>query len=221
MTKNFRVLQVVALVACLMLPGRLLGAPTAPVNPDFTKGDSIPADADHDWNLGATGARGWMFSDKLVTTAARQIRVTEVERKSPADGVLVVGDVILGVDGKPFSYDPRTELGKALAEAEKEDQHGNLSLLRWRDGKTDNVALKLQVLGSYSATAPYDCPKSQRILEQGCKALAARVAAGSDHQEPITRCLNALALLASGNPDYMPLVRKEAEWAAGFSATGM
>ena len=25
--------------------------------PDFTKGDSIPAGATHDWNLGSTGAR--------------------------------------------------------------------------------------------------------------------------------------------------------------------
>ncbi len=189
--------------------------------PDFTKGDAIPAGATHDWNLGATGARGWMFCDKMVTTAARQIRITKVEPKSPADGVLLVGDVILGVAGKPFAYDPRTEFGKALTEAEKDDQHGNFTLLRWRDGKTDTVTLKLPVLGSYSATAPYDCPKSKRIVEQGCKVIAACITAGSERQEPITRCLNALALLASGNSEYLPLVRKEAEWAAGFSANGM
>ena len=78
--------------------------------------------------------------------------------------------------------------------------------------------MKLPVLGTYSATAPYDCPKSQRILEQGCKALAVRVADPSYRQNPITRSLNALALLASGNPEYLPLVRKEAQWAAEFSA---
>lgn len=221
MDMNTRILSALALAVCVTLPGRLMGAPTAPANPDFTKGDAIPAGADHDWNLGATGARGWMYSDKLTTTDARQVRVTKVERNSPADGHLAVGDVILGVDGKPFSYDPRTELGKALTEAEKDENHGNLSLLRWRGGKTETVALKLQVLGAYGATAPYDCLKSQRILVQGCKALAARVAAGSEHQEPITRCLNALALLASGNSDYLPLVRKEAVWASEFSAKSM
>ena len=57
-----------------------------------------------------------MFSDKLSTTDARQITITKVEKDSPADGVLAVGDVILGVGGKPFSYDPRTELGKALTD---------------------------------------------------------------------------------------------------------
>ncbi len=189
--------------------------------PDFTKGGVIPAGWTHDWNLGATGARGWMFSDKLVTTDARQIRITKVEEKSPAAGVLAVGDVILGVGGKLFAYDPRTEMGKALTEAEKEANHGNLALIRWRDGKTDHVTLKLLVLGSYSATAPFNCPKSKRILEQGCKALAARVSAGTERQDPITRSLNALALLASGNPDYLPLVRKEATWASGFSAESM
>lgn len=202
-------------------PALSAAAPTKTVlPPDFTKGDAIPAGATHDWNLGATGARGWMYSDKLMTTDARQVFITKVEEKSPADGVLLVGDVILGVSGKLFSYDPRTELGKAITLAEQEASRGELSLIRWRGGKTENVTLKLPVLGSYSATAPYDCPKSRRILEQGCKAIAARITAGNGGQEPITRCLNALALLASGNPDYLPLVRKEAEWAAGFTSDG-
>ena len=63
-------------------------------NPDFTKGESIPEGFKHDWNLGATGARGWMFPDKLVTTDARQIKITKVAQGSPADGTLAVGDVI-------------------------------------------------------------------------------------------------------------------------------
>ena len=207
-----------ALAAFLVLPGPLAGAPKKMAMPDFAKGDKIPAGADHDWNLGATGARGWMFSDKLVTTDARQVYVTKVEKDSPADGVLAVGDVILGVGGKPFSYDPRTEMGKALTAAESEAGGGNLSLVRWRAGKTATVVVKLPVLGTYSATAPYDCPKSKRILDQGCKALALRVGASSYRPNAITRSLNALALLASGNPKYLPLVKKEAQWAAGFSA---
>ena len=68
--------------------------------PDFTKGDAIPAKAKHDWNLGPTGLRGWMFCDKMVTTDARQIAITKVEKGSPADGVFQDGDVILGVGGK-------------------------------------------------------------------------------------------------------------------------
>jgi hypothetical protein len=193
-----------------------------PANPDFTKGDAIPAGAKHDWNLGPTGLRGWMFCDKLVTTDARQISITKVEKGSPADGVFLVGDVILGVGGKPLSYDTRTELGKAFTVSESEAGGGNLALTRWRAGKTEEVVVKLPVLGSYSATAPYDCPKSKLILEHGCMALAARTAHPSySHQDPITRSLNALALLAGGNPDYLPLVKKETQWAADYSAASM
>ncbi len=193
--------------------------------PDFTTGETIPADAKHDWNLGPTGLRGWMFCDKLMTTDARQISITKVEQGSPAAGMLRVGDVILGVGNQPFSYDPRTELGQALTTAESEAGGGKLTLTRWRAGKKEEVVLTLPVLGSYSATAPYDCPKSKRILEQGCQTLAVRMAdpayPESPHQDPITRSLNALALLASGNPEYLPLVKKEAQWAADFSADSM
>jgi hypothetical protein len=61
----------------------------------------------------------------------------------------------------------------------------------------------------------------KRILEQACGALAKRVAAPSYRQNPITRSLNALALLASGNPEYLPLVRKEAQWASDHSVDAM
>jgi hypothetical protein len=192
-------------------------------NPDLTKGESIPEGASHDWNLGATGARGWMFSNRLETTEARQIAITKVDQGSPADGVLKVGDVILGVGGKAFSHDPRVEFGKALTMAESEAGKGNLALTRWRDGKTEELIVNLPLLGTYSATAPYDCPKSKRIFEDGCKALAKRMERDdyTRRQNPITRSLNALALLSSGEKQYLPLVRKEAKWASDYSADSM
>ncbi|MCU0750381.1 MAG: DUF6288 domain-containing protein [Akkermansiaceae bacterium] len=191
-------------------------------NPDFTKGETIPEGAKHDWTLGATGARGWIYSDKLVTTDARQIAVTQVDPGSPSDRMLVVGDVILGVGGRMFSHDPRTEMGKALTLAESEKGGGKLPLTRWRDGKTEEIVIQLPVLGTYSATAPYDCAKSKRILEQGCEAIAKRIADPShNRQDPITRSLNALALLASGNSDYLPQIQKEAQWAAAYSEDSM
>ena len=83
------------LAATLLCIPALNGAPGSRIAmPDFTKGDAIPKGAVHDWNLGATGCRGWMFSDKLVTTDARQVFITKVDKGSPADGVLEVGDVI-------------------------------------------------------------------------------------------------------------------------------
>jgi hypothetical protein len=189
-----------------------------PKIPDFTKGDVVPAEAKHDWNLGPTGLRGWMFCDKLVTTDARQIAITAVDAGSPADGIIAVGDVILGVGGKLFSFDPRTEFGRAITAAETENGGGRLVLTRWRTGKTEDVTLTLPVYGSFSTTAPYDCPKSERILRQGLKSLAARMTQDNyaEQTDPIPRSLNALALLAGGESAEMPLVRREAKWAADF-----
>ncbi len=197
---------------------RVVGNPLRMSNPDFTQGEQIPTDAKHDWTLGPTGVRGWMFSQNLVTTEARQIAITQVEKGSPADGILAVGDVILGVDGTHFSYDPRTEMGKALTRAESETGNGILTLIRYRGGETKNITLKLPILGTYSPTAPYNCLKSKRILELGCQELANRVGNSYYQKNPITRSLNALALLASGNREYIQLIRKEAQWASDYSA---
>lgn len=214
-------LHAITAVILLTLPAFAAKTKVPLINPDFTKGEPIPSEATHDWTLGATGARGWIYSEKLSTTSARQIAITKVAKGSPADGVLKVGDVILGVGGKPFSYDPRTEFGKALTLAETEALGGKLPLTVWRSGKSEQITLKLPVLGSYSATAPYDCAKSKRIFEQGCEALAKRIAAPSYKTGPIPRALNALALLASGKPKYLPIVKQETEWAASFSSDSM
>ena len=123
--------------------------------PDFTQGDTIPDGFTHDWNLGPTGTRGWIYSRRLETRNARQILVTKVEKGSPADGVLRVGDVILGVSEQLFKGDPRVRLGKAICKAESRENDGKLSLMRWRDGNTESVVLNIPVLGSYSKTAPW------------------------------------------------------------------
>ena len=199
-----------------------LAAPTesAMAMPDFTKGYTLATDAPHDWALGPTGARGWIFTANGHSQEARQILVTEVAKDSPASAVLSIGDVILGVGGNSFSGDARIQFANAIATAESETGGGKLPVLRWRAGKTEAVEMKLTVLGSYSATAPYACAKSKRIFEMGCASLAQRMdkpdyAKGVN---PITRPLNALALLASGNKDYLPLIKKEAQWAADFTS---
>ena len=179
--------------------------------PDLTK-SSTGIDRTRTYNLGATGLRGWIYThpatylDSLqgrTTAASRQILVTCVGAKSPADGVLEVEDVILGVAGKAFADDARKSIAYAIQDAEKEANNGILKLTRWRAGKSEEVQLKLRVMGTYSASAPYECPKSKRILEEACKAL---------EKEPLNDSwcgvVNGLALMASGNPDYLPRVRE-------------
>ncbi len=172
---------------------------------DFTKGDE-PTKA-RDVNLGPTGMRGWMWAWRQRTTDSRQILVTEVASGSPADGVMAKGDVILGIGSKLFSSDARIAFGKAITAAETKAGKGLLKLIRWRAGKTANVELKLKVMGSYGATAPYDCEKSKAIFDQGIKALAAK---GLDKVN-IPTDLAALALLASGKQEYRPMLAEYAK----------
>ena len=183
--------------------------------PDFTQGGKIPAgtlDVTHDWTLGATGARGWVYGWQGQTSEARQILVTQVAKGSPADGVLATGDVILGGGGRAFGEDARIELAKALTAAEQESNGGVLKLTRWRAGESANVQLQLQVLGSYSGTAPYACPKSAKIFERGCQAIAKKGLNGVS----MPNDLNGLALLASGKQEYRPLLAAYAKQVAAF-----
>jgi hypothetical protein len=190
------------------------GAKEKPPVPDFTQGGK--KDDTHDWTLGPTGARGWVYGWKGQTAEARQILVTAVAKGSPADGILIAGDVILGVGDRRFSGDARIQFARAIAAAEDAKGGGRLTLIRWRAGKAEAVALKLAVLGAYSDTAPYDCPKSKRIVEQGCRAIAKKGLGNVS----IPNSLNALALLASGNKEYRPLLADYARKVAVFEADG-
>ena len=179
--------------------------------PDLTKGETDNVDRNGTYNLGSTGLRGWIYTKPTcaldgnqgrTTASSRQILVTHVGAGSPAQGVMEVNDLVLGVDGKPFADDARKSFGKAITEAEKTENKGVMNLVRWRAGKTENVQIKLKVMGSYSATAPYDCPKSKLILAEACTVL---------EKEPLEDSLwgaiNGLALLATGNTNYLPKVQ--------------
>lgn len=219
---NYQITKIIVTI-CLVsfsLPASL-SADSGLTIPDFTKGDVRPENAPHDWNLGPTGMRGWMFCDRLVTTDARQILITAVDDGSPADGIIRPGDVILGVSGQAFSYDPRTEFGRAITVAETNAGNGNLVLNRWRNGNAEDVTLKLPVLGTFSATAPYECRKSEQILAQGIARLAVQMAQAeyTTKTNPIPRCLNALALLAAGDDSHAELLKREAQWAADFQVS--
>jgi hypothetical protein len=179
-----------------------------PTAPDLTK--TTPAKTDKGYNLGPTGALGWMYVEGGMTHESRQILVTAVEKGSPAAGVLEVGDVVLGVFGKPFAEDARKSFGRAIGEAETEQSKGILPLIVWRKGKPQNIALKLQVMGAYSDTSPYDCPKAKRILEQGCALIA------KDLKRENRLTIKELALMASGSPEFRERVAKSAhDLAAG------
>lgn len=194
----------------LALMAATAGAKEPPKTPpDLTQWiDEEVVDRKQTYNLGATGMRGWIYTrpatylDSLqgrTTAASRQILVTHVGDKSPADGVMAVDDIILGVGGKPFADDARKSIALAIQEAEKDANKGVLKLTRWRGGKTEEVQLKLAVIGTYAATAPFNCPKSRRILDDACKVLDKEELRGD-----LWGAINGLALLATGKAEYLP-----------------
>jgi hypothetical protein len=61
--------------------------------------------------------------------------------------------------------------------------------------------LKLKVMGTYSSTSPYNCPKTDRILKAACQVLEKEKFEGAF--APVT----GLALLATGDRKYWPKVR--------------
>jgi hypothetical protein len=163
--------------------------------PDLTSG-GVPADT-ISFNMGATGARGWVYHTRENTSESRQIQIKSVAAGSPADGILAANDVILGADGTGatpvnFTSDARKSLGLAIGEAEARNP-ATLKLIRWRAGVSTVVSITLQTMGAYSATAPYNCPKSTLILQQGLAAIMAGETTGR-------YSFGTLTLLAANNP---------------------
>ncbi len=212
---------------CIALCGLLLAAETGraarpkdPSGPNHDLTKEIDFERISTFHLGPTGARGWMYVKKQMTHEARQILITEVDEGSPAEGVLEAGDVILGAMGRRFESDARRCFGRAIDEAEKEENKGILRLTRWRpikdavprQGKVKEVEIKLRVMGSYSDRAPYDCPKSRKIMEEALR----HVVAATEKKDFGRLGESALALMAVGEPEHMRMVRDylhEAKWA--------
>ncbi|MFC5051089.1 DUF6288 domain-containing protein [Rubritalea spongiae] len=193
------------LILFLILP--LFSNSAAGKIPDFTKGDTLAADSPHDWNLGATGAHGWVYCEKGGSAKSRQVLITKIAENSPASQQLAVDDIIIGLNGADFENDARISLAKAITEAEATD--GKLSLKVWRKGTIDNIDLSLPVLGRYCPTAPFHCPKSQKIVDQGCAQIAQTIKnPDGRRRHVVVKSLNALALMASGDDQWMPQVKQ-------------
>jgi hypothetical protein len=197
--KTGRWLLMAGALASFSITGPLYGAKEMPAVPDLTQGGTL--EVKQDWNLGPTGLRGEMWGWSMVTTEARQILVTKVDRGSPAAGLVETGDVILGVGGAKFTSDARVAFGNAITTAETKAAGGKLPLLLWRKGKELSVTVPLRVMGSYGAQWPYGgCEKSARIVELGTAHLAKNIGPGIPDQ------IGALALLATGDKKFLPLV---------------
>jgi autotransporter-associated beta strand protein len=211
-----------SLILFLLLPSRVLAYSP---NPDLTVAGAIAtlkADSDSSpvysdtYNLGPTGLRGWIYNahdnvwrDGIQTDQSRQILVTVAS--TPGSAVLAVDDVILGAIAADsgsvpvFSSDCRKAFGAAITDAEKTGA-GTLRVKRWRDGTTTDVNIPMTIMGDYSSTAPYDCPKSEAILAAARIQLVSELIADPNFLTTDWKgSISGLALLAGvapGDADY-------------------
>lgn len=149
--------------------------------------------APRDHLLGPTGI--------MAKVAGKELQVQSVEAGSPADGKLKKGDVIVAVAGKPFAGVVRQEIAAAIDHAESKAAKGVLSLNLKGGGK---VELKLQVLGSYSDTAPWDCKKTDAIVTR----IADEMVKSKDFTDGQVT-VGWIGLLATGEKKYIDVVKEE------------
>ena len=193
------------------------------VNPDLTAAGVIAAlKSDRGYssraysetfNLGPTGLRGWIYMDTgnaiagqygLITAPSRQILITLAS--APASSVVAVDDVILGAmagssgEVPLFTSDCRKAFGAAIGDAEKKGA-GMLRVKRWRAGAITDVNIPMAIMGNYTATAPYSCPKSALILANArIKFVSQLLADPGFLTNNYGGAINGLALLASMMP---------------------
>jgi len=219
--------RLAVLGACLLvlvgasMPALASGVPDLSKLPKYQT--PLPYAGIRNWHvtqtLGPTGARGWIYGHRGNTAESREILVKSVEPGSPADGILHPYDIIVGTrapegdsDTSPrlreFDTDARLSMARAITHAEGTLGMGKLDLLRWRDGVTEEVTIILPVMGDYSPTAPFDCPKSQRIVDNAAAFLADRMPARG--YGGFGGPLHALFLYATGDDRYLDHVRRNA-----------
>ena len=187
------------------------------------------------YNLGPTGLRGWIYIDSanagqqgLITAPSRQILITVAS--APGSAVLAVDDVILGAMAGSsgtvpvFTSDCRKAFGVAIGDAEKTGA-GTLRVKRWRAGVTTDVNIAMTIMGDYTATAPYSCPKSALILANARVKLVNDLLADPNFlNNGYGGAIDALALLACvapGDANYATVQTRLQTFAQGLAPANL
>lgn len=170
------------------------------------------------YNLGITGLRV-----QLVADQPKALLIKYVFPGSPAAGQVEVGDLIIGAGGerfkephrngygeKVFGADgPLSEFAQVLEECQSGHGQGKLSLTLQRGDEMKEVTLDVsQKYGSYSATYPGTCPKSDKVLAELLAYLVEHQSENGSFGNPVHNTFATLALLASGDAKYLPAVER-------------
>lgn len=160
---------------------------------------------------GATydNSTGWLGPTGLkVSPFGPNMRVTQVLPGSPSDGKIEVEDMIYQVNGTYLGDDHVQQLGQAINLAESKQGKGRIKFALRRGTELKTVELELEVLGSYSLTSPYDCPKVDRLIENSEQYLAERGGLASGYAGGGWLHSDTMFLLGAGTPAHQGYVRR-------------
>ncbi len=170
------------------------------------------------YNLGITGMRAQLLPDE-----PKVLLVKYVFPKTPARSLVKAGDKIIGAGGRLFQHEhrngygmaifgadgPVVELADALEACQGMSGTGRLTLTVRRGQETINVDLNIgKTYGSYAATYPAGCPKSEKVLKELLDFISRQQTAEGSFGDPVHNTFSALAMLASGEKRYLPDIER-------------
>lgn len=207
------------ILACmLLLPSQLMAMAFDDTSPwDFVPNGPDAAAGGWYINLGITGARA-----KILRSNLKSLTIMYVFPNTPAAGKLQVGDRIIGVNNRPFAtpaaFDygdksnegPLMDFGNALEESQS-TLMGQLTLSVVRGTAEIKVVLNIGTrYGAYNGGFPSsNCPKTDLILSELYPYLVRNESEWIGRTE--VGWMAALALLASGDKQYLPVVKRAAQ----------
>jgi len=218
MTTRVLTFQLAGLLLCLASPAQARVHYYDNDSPWGHRADSGP-DADVPgwfYNLGVTGLRA-----QLIAEEPKALLIKYVFPESPAHGHVMMGDHVVGANGQRFTEDhrngygenvfdadgPISELARELEACQSGDLKGKLPLTLRRGGELVEVELDIgRKYGSYAATFPADCAKSDKVLAELLECLVEHQAKDGSFGDPVHNTFAPLALLASGDVKYLPAI---------------
>jgi hypothetical protein len=172
------------------------------------KGRSVP--------VGPTGIQAIITEENPAC-----FTVKYVYKNSPAFGKVKVGDLICGANGTrlktPHTFrstqgggkgmeGPLTEMAPLIEDSQGRD--GKLDLMVNPGGNTkvtEKVTIQIKPVGRFSATYPYNCPRSDKLVDELCEIIERDLALPGNRTHVMHHML--LGLMASGEKKYESTIK--------------
>lgn len=170
-------------------------------------------------NVGPTGLRA-----RITHEHPEFLTIKYVFKKSPANGLIKIDDIVVGANGKRLTVahtfgrgsrgrstweGPMVDMSKLIEDSQGKD--GKLELIVWPAGNKSaekTVTLQIPAIGRFSPTWPFNCPRSDKLMTDLCDFLADEYKrAGKFESQVQTHSAAVLALMAGGDKKHASLVR--------------